>query len=241
MKLAKIKAKTVRHMVYEQLREKIISAEILPGEQISLRDLAGKLGVSLMPVREALWQLESENVIVIEMNKSMHVNNLTPTQMDEILRIRLVLEAMAAERACDLRPESALPKLERLLCEMDRSVTSPKRYLEKNRRFHFTLYSLADSPILLDMIDGLWARVGPYLYIVTQRSRNLSTSMKYHYEIFDGLVKRDKKRIVAGLHGDLETAAEVMKPLLDSFATENTGGELRRFRVGTLEDQDRGA
>jgi DNA-binding GntR family transcriptional regulator len=58
-----IESKTLRQKVYELLKEKILTAEILPGQKISLRNLAVMLGVSLMPVREALWQLESEKVV----------------------------------------------------------------------------------------------------------------------------------------------------------------------------------
>ena len=99
MGIEKISVKTMRQEVYDQLRDKIISAEILPGESISLRELAAKFGVSLMPVREALWQLESERIIVIESNKRIHVNTLTAKEMDEALRLRVLLESMAAERA----------------------------------------------------------------------------------------------------------------------------------------------
>ena len=113
--IEKISVKTLRQEVYDQLRDKIISAEILPGESISLRDLAAKFGVSLMPVREALWQLESEKIIVIESNKRIHVNTLTAKEMEEALRLRVLLESMAAERACDLRPDEEIPKLKQLL------------------------------------------------------------------------------------------------------------------------------
>ena len=115
MVIEKIAVKTLRQEVYDQLRDKIISADILPGETISLRELAQKFGVSLMPVREALWQLESERIIVIESNKRIRVNTLTAKEMEEALRLRLMLESTAAERACDLRPESALPKVRKQL------------------------------------------------------------------------------------------------------------------------------
>src|SRR5512136_289503 len=111
MAIGKISVKTLRQEVYDQLRDKIISAEILPGESISLRDLAGKFGVSLMPVREALWQLESEKIIVIESNKRILVNSLTAKEMEEALRLRVMLETLAAERSCDLMPEREIPKL----------------------------------------------------------------------------------------------------------------------------------
>ena len=69
MVIEKITTVTLRQKVYEQLRANILGADILPGEIISLRGLAEKFGVSILPVREAVWQLESENILVVESNK----------------------------------------------------------------------------------------------------------------------------------------------------------------------------
>ena len=67
----KITSVTLRQKVYEQLRAKILGAELLPGEIINLRGLADRFGVSLLPVREAVWQLESEKILVVESNKKI--------------------------------------------------------------------------------------------------------------------------------------------------------------------------
>ncbi len=215
MSIEKISVKTMRQEVYEQLRDKIISAEILPGESISLRDLAAKFGVSLMPVREALWQLESEKIIVIESNKRINVNTLTAKEMEEALRLRVLLESMAAERACDLRPESEIPRLKQLLEGMQASVERPKIYMRKNTQFHFSIYSHSDSPLLLEIIERLWARVGPYVYTYGVSTQNLSFAMKCHWEIFEAFRERDKLRIKEALRQDLETTARIIIPSLE--------------------------
>jgi DNA-binding GntR family transcriptional regulator len=141
MVIEKIAVKTLRQEVYDQLRDKIISADILPGNH-QPAELAQKFGVSLMPVREALWQLESERIIVIESNKRIRVNTLTAKEMEEALRLRLMLESTAAERACDLRPESALLKLKsnwKLYKHAD------GQGFMQNSQFHISIYS---PPIL---------------------------------------------------------------------------------------------
>lgn len=214
MVLEKISVKTMRQKVYDQLREKIISAEILPGESISLRDLADKFGVSLMPVREALWQLESEKIIVIESNKRIRVNSLTAKEMEEALRLRIMLESLAAEKACDLMPEVEIPKLNRLLESMEASNDRPKIFMRKNTQFHFTIYSYADSPLLFEIIERLCARVGPYVYSYVIGKHDLSFPMKCHWEMFEGFAEKNKKKIVEGLQKDLETTARIIIPLL---------------------------
>lgn len=215
MVIEKISVKTLRQEVYDRLRDKIISADILPGETISLRELAGKFGVSLMPVREALWQLESERIIVIESNKRIRVNTLTAKEMEEALRLRLMLESTAAGRACDLRPESALPGLKKQLEMLKVAADRPKMFMRRNSQFHISIYSLAESPLLLEMIERLMARVGPYVYTHAIANQDNSKVMKHHGNMFQGLVERNKKMITESLQADLETAARIILPILE--------------------------
>jgi DNA-binding GntR family transcriptional regulator len=222
MAIEKISVKTLRQEVYDQLRDKIISAEILPGQTISLRELAQKFGVSLMPVREALWQLESERIIVIESNKRIRVNTLTAKEMEEALRLRLMLESTAAERACDLRPEEAVPRVERLLKTMETSVDRPKIFMRRNTQFHFSIYSYADSPLLLEIINRLWARVFPYVFTYFFITQDNSKAMKRHWKMFQGLAERNKKKLTDALREDLEAAAAVIIPALEKSASHRT-------------------
>jgi DNA-binding GntR family transcriptional regulator len=222
MAIEKISVKTLRQEVYDQLRDKIISAEILPGQTISLRELAQKFGVSLMPVREALWQLESERIIVIESNKRIRVNILTAKEMEEALRLRLLLESTAVERACELRPEEAIPRLKQLLGSMEASVDRPKIFNRRNTQFHFSIYSYADSPLLLEIVERIWARVGPYVYTYAILTQDNSNVLKYHGKMVQGLEERNKKKVTDALRDDLEAAARVIIPALEKSAPRRT-------------------
>jgi DNA-binding GntR family transcriptional regulator len=215
MGIEKISVKTLRQGVYEQLRDKIISAEILPGETISLRELAQKFGVSLMPVREALWQLESERIIVIESNKRIRVNTLTAKEMEEALRLRLLLESTAAERACDLRPGDAVAKLKQLLGSMRASVDRPRIFNRRNTQFHFSIYSCADSPLLLEIIERIWARVGPYVYTYAIVPQDNSKVLRHHEKMVQGLEEKNKRKVTDALREDLESAARIIIPSLE--------------------------
>jgi DNA-binding GntR family transcriptional regulator len=222
MAIERISVKTLRQEVYDQLRDKIISAEILPGETISLRELAQKFGVSLMPVREALWQLESERIIVIESNKRILVNKLAAKEMEEALRLRLLLESTAAERACDLRPDNAIPRLRQILESMEVSVDRPKIFNRRNTQFHFSIYSYADSPLLLEIIERIWARVGPYVYTHAIMTQDNSKVLKYHGKMLQGLEERNKKKVTNALREDLEAAARIIIPVLEKSALRRT-------------------
>ncbi len=217
MAIKKIENKTLRQRVYEVLKEKMITAEILPGEKISLRSLAEKLGVSLSPVREALLQLESERIVVIESNKSIHVNNLTPDEMEEVLKLRIMLETMAAEMACDSLPDSLLSELEGMLKKMYDSIDKPSVYLKHNQNFHFSIYHQANSPILFDFISNLWMRIGPYIFLCARLKQDVLLAMKHHQAIYDALASKNKPGVSKAIADDLRAAAVVMKDSLSSL------------------------
>jgi DNA-binding GntR family transcriptional regulator len=215
MPLDKIAAKTLRQEVYDRLKDKIISADLLPGETVTLRDLAEKFNVSHMPVREALWQLESEKIIVIERNRKIRVNELTAKQLDEALRLRIMLESSAMEIACERRPDRAVPEVKKLLEVMwSAAEKRPRIYMRKNTEFHFAIYSYADSPLLLEIIESLFARVHPYVYLHAVHKRDLSYAMQCHQEMFEAFAKRDKNRGAEALGRDLKAAAETIIPFL---------------------------
>jgi DNA-binding GntR family transcriptional regulator len=216
MVIEKITNVTLRQKVYEQLRANILGAEILPGEIISLRGLAEKFGVSILPVREAVWQLESENILVVESNKRIQVNHLTRNEFKEILNLRLLLESEAVDKACKGRPPKSIPKVERIFKAMEKHIgVNHKAYIKKNDEFHKTIYTYANSPILIDLIQRLLARVNPYIYLYAMHKRDLSSAMVCHRDMLTGFTAGDSKATIQALHNDLKGAAEWILPQLE--------------------------
>ena len=208
LNLTKIPKQTLRQRIYEDLKSRIISGQILPGQVMTLNGLAKELGVSYMPVREALWQLESQKIIVIESNKSIHVNSLTKKEMEEALQLRLILETIAAEKACETITRKQLPKIERLLTKMEECTDDRDQYMFLNRKFHSVIYSYIDSPMLLDVISSIWARISPYIQILGTRFGDPNISAECHRGMYDALLKKDKIRMKAWLRRDLNEAAK---------------------------------
>lgn len=216
MGIEKITTVTLRQKVYDKLRSKILGAELLPGEVISLRGLAEQFGVSLLPVREAVWQLESENILVVESNKRIQVNHLTRSQFREVLNLRLLLESEAVEKACLLRPEKAVGKVEKILSSMKKTVgINHRAYIKKNDEFHKTIYSYCNSPLLMELIQRLLARVNPYIYLHAIENRDLRGAIACHAEMFEGFSSRDGEMTQRALHRDLTDAAEFIIPHLE--------------------------
>jgi DNA-binding GntR family transcriptional regulator len=234
-KFKKLNRKTLRHDIYEQLRQSIITGDLLPGESITLRNIAEQFGVSIMPVREALWQLESENIIVIESNRSIRVNSLSVSEMEEALSIRIMLETEASRLACERRPESAIPIVEKLLSTLVRAINKPKKYMDDNSRYHFAIYQYSSSPVLLEIINALWARVGPYFIIHANDLEDLHHTTTFHKRMFEGFVRRDRDMIAEAVRDDLQNAARLIIPKLAALAPSDVRDRTRKIAKGRIE------
>jgi DNA-binding GntR family transcriptional regulator len=216
LELSRIRNTTLRQLAYEEIKERIISADLLPGQEINIVELADKLGVSTMPVREALRQLASEHIITIQNKKASRINELTRFEFDEILKIRLNLETMAGKRACELVTEQDITRIEKIVSDMQNTGRNLKLYLKKNRELHFSIYKLAKFPILLGIIDGLWARIGPYFNLQIFTKDHLDEFLVSHLEMCEALREKDKALMAKALKNDMKSAARRIRPMLKS-------------------------
>src|SRR5579864_7723359 len=121
---------TLSRDVYAQLRELLISGQMIPGEPISLRSIAAALGVSVMPVREAVHRLVAEQALELTPNRALRVPVMSVSQFREITNIRINLEGMATAQAAELLDDGA-------------------RLIAANQALHFAIYEGARMPILL--------------------------------------------------------------------------------------------
>lgn len=154
--------------VYVELQAALAAGRFTPGQRLTLRSCADTLGVSPMPVRDALRRLVAEGALIGAANRSVRVPELTRAKILEMRDVRLALEGLAAERAAMNATEPAVRELEaaaEALYEARRSGHLVAD-MEGVRRFHFTLYASAGMPSLLDLIGSAWLRVGTYRHLL---------------------------------------------------------------------------
>ena len=198
---------------YERLRRALASGAIAPGQKLSTRSLANAFGLSATPTRVALKQLVAEGVLVGRPRSGFQVAPASAEAYRELLAIRCRLEGLAARQAAVRRSPDALRQLERLHRKIAAKTHAEATYLELNFAFHFTIYRAAEMPRLLDLIEALWARVGPYLHLVA----GLEVQEQFissHQAILSALACGDGEAAEAALKLDLESAAEMMMPRL---------------------------
>ncbi|WP_439115675.1 GntR family transcriptional regulator [Hydrogenophaga sp.] len=160
-------------LVVSALRERILSGSMLPGERLVEGKLSEELGVSRMPVREALRQLAAEGLVTIEPRRGASVTSFSPQQMRELVEVRATLEGLNAKLAAQRHDALQIAEMERILEEGTRASNSEAddaAMLKLNERFHDALGSIAANSILQDIMRSLRDRTA-LLFTPINRAR----------------------------------------------------------------------
>ncbi|MDQ2102475.1 GntR family transcriptional regulator [Azospirillum isscasi] len=144
--------RTAAEFVETTLREAILTGVIAPGTPLRQEELADTFGVSRMPVREALRQLEARALAEFHPHRGAVVAEISAADGADIGAIRMALEPMALRLSLPALTAADLDQAEELIAEMD-GEADPGRMGELNRRFHMTLYARAGRPRLLALAE----------------------------------------------------------------------------------------
>jgi DNA-binding GntR family transcriptional regulator len=209
---------TLGDRVYRELRELLMAGKLMPGEKLSLRPVAASLGVSMMPVREAVARLVAEEALVVSPNRSIRVPLMSRRRFRELKAIRLVIEGYAAEQAALLRSVEDLAAIRRHDAGFRRAVTAPKpdpaAALGANMSLHFAVYRAAASPSLTQIIEGLWLKVGPVInYDLRASTDRLAAGAAevLHAQLLAAIEARDAAGARAAVTADISSSADYIE------------------------------
>ncbi|MET0546963.1 MAG: GntR family transcriptional regulator [Caulobacterales bacterium] len=157
--------------IYQELRRRLFTGKITPGLGLSTRVLATELGVSQMPVRDALSRLAADGAIEIRSKRRIQVPAMTAARFDDLLQCRLLLEPQAARMAMPFIDSARLETLKKVDAQMDAAIQSGDvhGYMENNFAFHFTMYRALGRRTMNQLIETLWLQFGPYMRVVYGR------------------------------------------------------------------------
>jgi DNA-binding GntR family transcriptional regulator len=204
----------VHDQVYGRLRDALMAGRIAPGRPLSLRGLAAELGVSPMPVRDAVRRLVAERALTINpANKRLSVPGLDPQRLEQVALARGWIEPELAARAA----RQATPALIRSLQTADAAVDRAMKqgdldgYMQANRNFHFTLYRAAGAEVLLNMAETLWLQVGPFMRLVFERLETISRLVDFHQEAIAALQAGDPEAVRRAVAADIAQGMGIMR------------------------------
>ena len=216
---------TLPMQVLNKLMDWIMDGKLKMGEKLNTEELARQLGVSRMPIREALKSLEkmglAESIPYVGVK-------LVPLEQEDVLQIylmRQLLEPLAAGEACKKITEEQIHELEEIhkeyvpIVEAD-EIDAKKLYLQ-NRKFHFAIYSISEMDRVCAMIESLWDTLSFFKLIygrdVIKNTNGAKNMIAEHQGYIDALKDRDAERLKKSLYDTLGVRIEGISKETDYY------------------------
>ncbi len=190
--MTSISVRTLSDQVFEIVRERIVAGTIAAGASIRQDALAGELGVSKIPLREALVRLEHEGLIHGQANRGYTVRPLSFEQADEIYALRLAVEPAAAGAGATVADETARANARHALTALEAAqVTAPEDVARRHREFHVALVSPADRPITTRLVERLAILAERYVIAHLAPAGRYARADREHHDLLDMWVAGD--------------------------------------------------
>lgn len=199
--------RTLADRAFASLQEAVLGGVLLPGERLPIEDIAAALGMSPMPVREALRRLDSVGLVEHVPHRGARVSELSLKDLTEVYEARLALEVLAVRRAAECGDEEQLGAAAAALAELGRGGARAKeRGWAAHTAFHCALYRASGSSWLVRLIQPLWESSERYRRSQATRGR-FDLRPGEHEEILAATVARQAPRAAALMHNHLATTA----------------------------------
>lgn len=189
--------KPVRDIVFEELRNAIFKGELKPNQRLIEEDIAKQMGISRTPVREALRMLENEGLVMHVPRRGVLVTGFSDEDIDEIYKIRGVLEGLAASLAVDRITNKEINELENILRDMKTLINEGKfnKLMELHNRFNYVLTRACRSPRLCGMIDTMQEYLEETRMISLSSKERQIKAHEEHVSIVEAIKSKDKELV----------------------------------------------
>lgn len=170
---------------YNELKRLIIRGDLSAGSKLDLETLAHSLGVSRMPVREALRKLQTQGLVTIHPQRATEVAPLSVSDMVETYDARRVLEGLMAARAAGNFAKADVDAL-RAEIKRQRSFSTSgdlHGFLESDRAFHFQLFTVAEAPRIRELLERLRDVADRYIHLYLEDPKYQASSIRQHLDI----------------------------------------------------------
>ncbi|AUA57068.1 HTH-type transcriptional regulator mcbR [Achromobacter spanius] len=211
--LKPVKKENLSVRVYNEIRNALINGQYEPGERLIIGELAQEMGVSITPVREAIFRLISEQGLEMQAATAVYVPYVNSEKLREIQQIRFHLEGMGAAEAAQHITRKQLDNLIALQKDfISCTSTDPKRASYLNRKFHFAILEASNKPILRATVESFWVITGPILKVFHVKTAGLDYSENEHRHeaVLQALEARDSEAARNAIQADLVWGGKIM-------------------------------
>lgn len=209
----------LRDVVFNTLRQAILTGELKPGERLMEIHLADRLGVSRTPIREAIHKLEREGLVTIIPRRGAEVAQITEKSMNDVLEVRRALDALCVELACDRITEEGLENLKAACDNFEQCVKTKdsKKIAQADVALHDIIVQATGNQRLIQLVNNLSEQMYRYRFEYIKDSSQHKTLVEEHRIIYRSIMAKDKETAAAAArtHIDNQEKAIIRQIRLD--------------------------
>lgn len=218
--------RTLADRAFVTLRDAIVTAEIKPGQRLRLDEIAERLGMSVMPAREAIKRLEASGLIEFEPHRGATVAPLAAPELSELFEIRLMIEVPAIRRGAEGFEESDMAAATDVL-EAYHAALLAGEFAQAtvcHQRFHSALYRAHTYPLLGRTLSPLWEASSRYWHHLTQQTGwQPDERRSTHQTLVDLCSSRDPNGAAAELERHLMFGRDVLMEAMTAASSDPAG------------------
>lgn len=186
----------LRDVVFNTLRQAILTGELKPGERLMEIHLADRLGVSRTPIREAIRKLELEGLVVMIPRKGAQVAKITEKNLNDVLEVRRALDTLAVRLACKRMDDTYKKQLREACDEFAKVVkcSNTKDITEADVRFHDIINQSTGNDRLIQLVNNLAEQMYRYRLEYIKDAAYHNRLIDEHEEIYNAIMERDEER-----------------------------------------------
>lgn len=209
----------LRDVVFNTLRQEILTGKLKPGERLMEIHLANKLGVSRTPIREAIRKLELEGLVIMIPRRGAEVAQITLKSLKDVMEVRRALDVLAIELACERMGQEDLESLYQA-CEHFRAAvkTGDTRMLaEVDVAFHDRIVLSTGNTRLIQLVSNLSEQMYRYRFEYIKDESGHDNLVSEHRMIYESIIRQDKVKAAeaAKLHIDNQEKSVIRQIRLD--------------------------
>lgn len=214
--MEQVKAQSLQHSAYREIKQRIVTLSYKPGEHINTAQICQQLRIGRTPVHLAIHRLESEGMIDILPRRGIVVRPVDRAEMMEFVEARLMIEpqvaALAAVRASDREFAAMRATLDRMVPCLERGDI--EQFSVIDREFHRFIALAASNRPVGDFLSGMHERCLRIYFISVSRNEQDVRVVNEHEEIFRALHRRDADGAAAAMRTHIESFRHNVRDLL---------------------------
>jgi DNA-binding GntR family transcriptional regulator len=205
----------LRDVVFNTLRQAILTGELKPGERLMEIHLANRLGVSRTPIREAIRKLELEGLVTMIPRRGAEVAQITEKSMNDVLEVRRAVDALCAELACERITKEELESLKDACDAFEQAVKTKdiKRIAEADVELHDIIVQATGNQRLIQLVNTLSEQMYRYRFEYIKDYSQHEKLVEEHRIIYESIVKKDRNTAseAAKMHIDNQERTIIMQ------------------------------